>query len=533
MGARTANDNGDLATGLALLESAFARSPIGVALTCEDDGRTLFVNPAMRAHRLREREIEGSRAAGGVHCDPVHFCFEGRRFALATAVDVLPDVQDDTLARRAFYDDLTGLPKTQLVQAAVDAMIADDAPAFAVAFVDLDNFKFINDCYGHDVGDRLLVKVCDRMAETIRDTDILARVGGDEFVVVLSPMPAAQAIEAAQRLSARIREPFSIDGFEIFTSASIGLSLHPFDGADYATLRAKADTAMYGCKANGKGEVRIFDVSMSQAATRRMESEQRLRLALRDGRIGCAYQKKVDFRTDTVVGVEVLLRWRDENDVLHPPGDFIRLAIELGLLDEITMTIFERVVEEIDLIDDAFGPAATISLNVAASQAANIGFMRRLEATIRAAGLSNRMMLELTEEALLAADAFKTSVLPMLREAGLRISIDDFGAGYSSLSTLAELAADELKIDRSFITDIHRKPRNQAIVKVIDSLAATLGMRVVVEGVETHEELAYLMSATRIACAQGYYFARPVSLGQVARPAKRASPLRQERLARR
>lgn len=503
-----------LASGLGLLEAAFSAAPFSVALARDRDGAILFANDAMRSRfGLEGRAIGPLAAAIQPNDHVVRFTAGEDSYVMVTSVEVSrAGGEEEDLTRRAFYDELTGLPKTQLVDAAVNGMIEDGAGKFALAFIDLDNFKFVNDCYGHAVGDRLLVKVSDRMTETIRDTDILARVGGDEFVIVLSPMLPGEAVEAVQRLSARIREPFSIDGFEIFASTSIGVSLFPADGADYETLRAKADMAMYGCKADGKGDVRVFDVAMSRAATRRMESEQRLRLAMRDGRIACAYQKKVDFRTDTTVGVEVLLRWRDENGVMHPPGDFIRLAIELGLLDELTMTILDRVVAELDLIDDAFGPSATISLNVAASQAANTGFMSRLAAAIRTADLSKRVILELTEEALLAAEAFKTSVLPMLRAEGIRISIDDFGAGYSSLATLAELSADELKIDRCFITDIHKKPRNQAIVKVIDSLALSLGMRVVVEGVESYEELAYLLSSTRIACGQGFYFARPVAL---------------------
>ena len=502
-----------LASVLELLRSAFSASTFGVALRRDHDGVVLFANEAIRCRLDPDAPMNAALIAHHQTDRLVRFVAGDETYALVVSGDRAMTGEDgEALARRAFYDELTGLPKTQLLHAAVDSMIGEDVGEFAVAFVDLDNFKFVNDCYGHAVGDRLLVKVSDRMAETIRDTDILARIGGDEFVVVFFPMAADEAIRAVQRLSARIREPFSIDGFEIFASVSIGMSLYPVDGGDYETLRAKADMAMYACKADGKGDVRVFDVAMSRAATRRMESEQRLRLAMRDGRIACAYQRKVDFRSDAIIGAEVLLRWRDEDGAIHPPGDFIRLAIELGLLDELTMTILNRVVEEIDLIDCAFGPSCAISLNVAATQAANVGFMTRLVAAIRAADLADRIMLELTEEALLAAEAFKVSVLPMLRAEGIKISIDDFGAGYSSLVTLAELAADELKIDRCFIVDIHKKPRNQAIVKVIDTLAATLGMRVVVEGVECYEELAYLLSSTRIACGQGYYFGKPIAL---------------------
>jgi EAL domain-containing protein (putative c-di-GMP-specific phosphodiesterase class I) len=176
------------------------------------------------------------------------------------------------------------------------------------------------------------------------------------------------------------------------------------------------------------------------------------------------------------------------------------------------MIVVEQVIEQIDLINDAFGPEATISLNIGAKQAGELAFMRKLVDVLRATGYPGRFIIELTEEAFLSGGDFQERVLPMLRELGIGVSIDDFGVGYSSLSALAEITADELKVDRSFITDIHRKPRNQTILKVIELLGTALNMRIVVEGVETFEELAYLQAATRISCAQGYYFAKPMFL---------------------
>ena len=241
-----------------------------------------------------------------------------------------------------------------------------------------------------------------------------------------------------------------------------------------------------------------------------MEVEQRLRLAIRDKRICCAFQPKIDFRTDTIVGMEVLLRWQDVNGEIRAPGEILKLAIELGLMDDIALMVLERVTEQIDDINEAFGPNASISLNVAARQAGDALFMSRFIDALVATGYPQRFILELTEEAFLSTGDFQAKILPMIRGIGARVSIDDFGVGYSSLSALAEITADELKVDRSFITDIHKKPRNQSILKMIELLGTALGMRIVVEGVETHEELAYLMAATRIGCAQGFYFSKPV-----------------------
>lgn len=439
-----------------------------------------------------------------------------------TAVDRLVDTlasqdgpfREKELAKLAFFDELTNLPKTNLARQFVTDLMEAGERCFAVAFIDLDNFKYINDYYGHEAGDKLLQKVAQRICDGMAPTDMLARVGGDEFVLItLSPGGALVDIEAElARLSMRFKQPFFIDGFEIFSSASIGVSIYPLHGHSYEALRATADSAMYRVKEGTKGSVRIFDRSISDAATLRMENEQRLRLAIRDRKLYCAFQPQVDFRNDRIVGVEVLLRWRDANGHLQSPGQLIGLAIELGLMDEITMMVLDQVIEQIDDLNDAFGPETSISINVAAKQATDVPFMRQLAGAIARTRHAHRFLIELTEEAFLSKDTFRSQVLPMLTAAGLRVSIDDFGVGYSSLSALAEISAHELKIDRAFITDIHLKPRNQTIIKMIELLGDELDMHVIVEGVEQQEEVDYLIRHTRISCAQGYFFAKPMVL---------------------
>jgi EAL domain-containing protein (putative c-di-GMP-specific phosphodiesterase class I) len=274
--------------------------------------------------------------------------------------------------------------------------------------------------------------------------------------------------------------------------------------------------------------VQFFNPSLDQAATERVKTEQRLRLAIRDRRLTCAYQPKVDFRSHQVVGAEVLLRWRDEEGLIQPPGEFVNLAVELGLMDEITHLVLGETIGAIDQINEAFGPDSTISINVAAKQADEPVFMRSLVDALDATGYASRFMLELTEEAFLTKSRFQTLVLPMIREIGARVSIDDFGVGYSSLAALADITADELKVDRSFISDIHKRPRNQSILKAIESLADALGMSIIVEGVETADELVYLQAASRIRLAQGYYFSRPMFLDELSRARTPLHDLRQE-----
>ncbi len=349
---------------------------------------------------------------------------------------------------------------------------------------------------------------------------MLARLGGDEFALLLAPTGALDELGAdIERLSGRLKEPFFVDGHEIFSSASIGVSLYPAHGRDFEALRVSAGAAMDRLKGGAKGGVNFFEPGAGRLTTERAQLEQRLRLAIRDQRLCCAFQPKFDFRAQTVVGLEVLLRWRDEDGVIQAPGDFVNLAVELGLMDDITRLVLAETIDAIDRIDEGFGPLTPISVNIAAKQAGDFRFMRSFVDALEATGYPERFMVELTEEAFLHRSQFQTRILPMLRDVGAKISIDDFGVGYSSLSALTDITADEIKVDRSFITAIHRRPRSQSLLRAVESLGAALGMSVIVEGVETVEELAYLEAATRIRYAQGFYFARPMFFDEIPRGA--------------
>ena len=519
-----------------LIEAVFDALPFGISVHAED-GRCVLSNAAAR--ELGDRSTVGRPSAAGPSpgaedrrtAAPSTGTADGalvtetriRPIEMADALYALRTTHDVTDQRRierelfdrAFLDDLTGLPNRALLQQSTESLIDQAGPdtAFALAFIDLDNFKHINDYYSHAVGDALLVKLGARLSAMLQPTELLARIGGDEFVLLLTPVADQARLKAdVDAIVERLKQPFFIDGHEIFASASIGVSLYPQHGRSYDMLRRNADSAMYRVKSGVKGGAMLFDQSMGHAATARMALEQRLRLAIRDRRFCCAVQPKVDIRTHDVVGVEVLLRWRDEHGLIQAPGDFVGLAVELGLIDEIAHLVLNETMRVIGEIDAAFGPSVSISLNVAAKQAEDVPFMQSFTEALAATGCSERFFIELTEEAFLKTSRFQSEVLPMIRNVGARISIDDFGVGYSSLATLADITADEIKIDRSFITEIHRRPRSQCVLRAIESLALGLGMSVIAEGVETFEELAYLQSATRIHLAQGYYFARPMLL---------------------
>jgi c-di-GMP phosphodiesterase Gmr len=438
-----------------------------------------------------------------------------RDLLLTSTIDVTAQkARERELFRLAYYDELTGLATRRLVETRVSELAVHDNPEkFALVFLDVDNFKNINDFYGHAVGDALLKHFAQRIGFHLRDTDLLSRISGDEFLLLLSPVQGdAEIAEFISHLLQRLKAPYLIDGSEVFASASIGVSCFPEHGRTYETLCQNADVAMYRAKSRLKGSFAVFDAGMEHETAERMQNEQALRLAIQDRQFCCAFQSKVDIRTQEVRGVEALVRLRNENGLLQAPGTFIDIATELGLIDRLTHLVLEEIMGSIDQIDAMFGAHASISINVAAKQAGNCDFMRSFAHALEATGCAPRFMVEVTEDAFLSKSEFQTDILPLLRRIGVGVSIDDFGVGYSSLSALADITADEIKIDRSFITDIHKRPRSQSILKAIESLSDALGMVVVAEGVETFEELAYLQAATKIRYGQGYYFAKPVLL---------------------
>jgi cyclic di-GMP phosphodiesterase Gmr len=527
---------------LGVLASIIKHLPVGVTVQAED-GKPLFANdmaaefsglaPDLAPTDATPSSDDGAGAQAGApnvtmtedrvagaggertllkYCRPARI--HDRAVLVTAAIDHTERKQAEVeLSRRAYFDDLTGLPNRTLIQEHVEQLLTnpDSSSRFALAFLDIDNFKHINDYYTHAIGDALLVKVAQRIATNVRPSDILSRISGDEFLLVVHPLACDEDLAALiDSLLQQLKEPFLIEGFEIFTSASIGLSVYPEHGRNYEMLRRAADTAMYRIKEGAKGGAALFDSDMGRAMTKRMAQEQRLRLAVRDGRFCCAFQPKVDIRSQEVVGVEALIRLRDEDGEIQAPGEFIGLATELGLIDDMAHLALDQIVRSMDLIDEAFGPHVTVSINIAAKQACNIQFMRDFCDELKSTSYANRFIVEVTEDAFVAKSLFQSQVLPMLREIGARVSIDDFGTGYSSLAALADITADELKIDRSFITDIHKRSRSQSILKAIEALSEPLGMTVIAEGVETLEEVTFLQAATRIRYAQGYYYSRPI-----------------------
>lgn len=540
---------GDASVAFDDLHELINRLPVGITVQ-DHQGQFLFVNEAAGAHfnlatlssgsahlfpyrQLKRRQeicIEALRKDEALRSEERVACpvgerellsshqplkVSGRSLLLTSTVDVSEQkARERELYRLAYYDELTGLATRRLVESRVGELLAEDGLVrFALVFLDVDNFKSINDYYGHAVGDALLKQFAQRIGYHLRETDLLGRISGDEFLLLLSPVESEPEItEFIASLLTRLKAPYLVDGSEVFASASIGVSCFPQHGRSYDALCQNADIAMYRAKSRTKGTFAIFDAGMERETAARMKNEQALRLAIQDRQFCCAFQAKVDIRTQEVRGVEALVRLRNEHGVLQAPDTFIDLATELGLIDRLTHLVLDEIMGSIDEIEAMFGANVSISLNVAAKQAGNPEFMQSFADALEATGCPTRFMIEVTEDAFLKKSDFQTDILPLLRGIGVGVSIDDFGVGYSSLSALADITADEIKIDRSFITDIHKRPRSQSILKAIESLSEALGMTVIAEGVETFEEVAYLQAATKIRYAQGFYFSKPVLL---------------------
>ncbi|MCL2635829.1 MAG: EAL domain-containing protein, partial [Betaproteobacteria bacterium] len=441
--------------------------------------------------------------------DAHHSAVESQRLKQLT--DQLTDSQH-ALTHRANHDQLTGLPNRAHVQELVEERLAHKRPGekLALAFIDVDDFKRVNDIYGHAAGDALLRGIADRLHGQIRASDILGRISGDEFVLMLDPFrERSEIVSLVRRLSELLHQPFDIDGVQMKGSGSIGVALYPVHGRNYESLRRNADTAMYRAKTSAKGSIEFFKRALGRSMSERLRLEQQLRAAFAARMFHCALQAEVDIRAGRIIGFETLLRWVDAQGMVHAPDTFRPVASELGLLDGITLMQVDELLSWLPQFDRRFGEDIVFSLSISAVQAAHPDFMKTLIDRLAQSGRSRSFALELTEESLIRANTFHSDILPLLRAAGIGMAIDDFGTGYSSLAMLAELTVDEIKIDRSFIASIQERPQQQSILHAIGSLGRALGIDLIAKGIETETELAWLLDNSGIGAGQGALLHRP------------------------
>jgi diguanylate cyclase (GGDEF)-like protein/PAS domain S-box-containing protein len=425
------------------------------------------------------------------------------------------------LAHLAEHDFLTGLPNRMLLNDRV-AQAITLAPRHmkkvAVLFLDLDGFKHINDSLGHPIGDKLLQAIGKRLVECVRGSDTVSRQGGDEFVVLLSEVEHAEdAAISAVRLLQGVAGSYSIGMHDLHVSASIGVSIYPDDGLDAETLIKNADTAMYQAKENGRQSYQFFKPSMNVRAVERQSIEESLRRAMERQEFTLHYQPKIDLRTGEITGAEALLRWTHPVRGLVSPAQFIPVAEDCGLILPIGKWVLREACKQARAWQNAGLALGTIAVNISAMEFRDDKFLEEVFATINDTGLDPKFLeLELTESVLMKRAEATESILKTLRARGVQVAVDDFGTGYSSLSYLRRLPIDALKIDQSFVRQITTDPDETTIVTAVIGMGRSLKLRVVAEGVETQEQLAFLQ---KYECdeAQGYYFSRPVLPQQFAK----------------
>jgi diguanylate cyclase (GGDEF)-like protein/PAS domain S-box-containing protein len=412
------------------------------------------------------------------------------------------------------HDFLTGLPNRIRLNDEVNQAIRlarRYGRKVAVLFLDLDGFKHINDSLGHPVGDKLLQSIAKRLLDCVRGSDTVSRQGGDEFVVLLSEVAQAEnPTIAVRRMLKAVAKAHSIDHHDLHITCSIGVSVYPDDGLDAETLIKNADTAMYQAKENGPQSYRFFKPAMNVRAVARQSIEEDLRRALERQEFALHYQPKIDLVTGKITGAEALLRWTPPTRGPVSPAEFIPVAEDCGLILPIGQWVLREACQQARAWVDAGLPPATMAVNISAVQFRNEDFLDDVFAILKDTGLDPRLLeLELTESVLMKHAESAESVLRTLRAKGVQVAVDDFGTGYSSLSYLRKFPIDAIKIDQSFVRQITTVPDETIIVKAVISMGRSLKLRVVAEGVETQEQLAFLQ-AHQCDEAQGYYFSRPV-----------------------
>jgi diguanylate cyclase (GGDEF)-like protein/PAS domain S-box-containing protein len=417
-------------------------------------------------------------------------------------------------AHSAEHDFLSGLPNRKLLKDRIDfgiALARRHMKKLAVLFLDLDGFKHVNDSLGHAVGDKLLQSVAARLTECVRGTDTVSRLGGDEFVVLLSEVELAEdAAVSATRMLEAVAAAHTIDENDIHVTTSIGVSIYPDDGVDAESLIRCADTAMYQAKENGRQSYQFYEPAMNARAVERQFIEQGLRRALEKQEFELHYQPKLDLSTGRITGAEALIRWTHPTRGMIPPVEFIPVAEASGLILPIGAWVLREACRQTRSWADSGLPAITIAVNVSAAEFQNRSFADDLFAILHETELDPRsLVVELTESVLVKRAEYAASVLGTLRARGVHVAIDDFGTGYSSLSYLQKFPVDSLKIDQAFVRQISMAGHNKHIVTAVLSMARSLKLRVIAEGVETLEELSFLR-AHQCDEAQGYYFSRPV-----------------------
>jgi len=421
--------------------------------------------------------------------------------------------EENRLFNLANFDPLTGLANrafaelrfTESIEKALTRNIS-----LTIYFIDLDRFKPINDSFGHKAGDILLTAVADRLRHTIRDCDLVARIGGDEFVILLENLTYDQSYRKASEMSKSISHPYMINDNEVYISSCIGISTFPNDGDDMETLISKADAAMYNVKKNGKDGFSFFSDEMQRNAAERYTMESELRHAIERNELQLHYQPQVDLLTAEIIGAEALLRWNSKKLGPVSPAKFIPLAEETGLIIDIGTWVFEQAAKQRKEWLNLVAPHFKLAVNLSVHQLYIENIAKQSLSIVRLEGLSaNNLSIEITESILMADPEKASSVLTELKEMSFSVALDDFGTGYSSLAYLREFHIDKLKIDKSFVDSIPGDNDSETIIETIIAMSKKMGLTVIAEGAEELEQIQFLQHHQ---CheIQGYYCYKPL-----------------------
>jgi diguanylate cyclase (GGDEF)-like protein len=440
------------------------------------------------------------------------------RSASLTAVAIGRSEASAALRHQATHDDLTGLPNRPVLLERIEAAVAGLATAgrdrgtVAVLFVDLDDFKLINDTYGHGMGDRVLRGIAAALRSAVREADTVGRFSGDEFVIVCPSLAGRRGLDAlVHRIRKAMATPFVDDGAELRVAASVGVALTTNPGASASLLLAEADAAMYRAKEQGRGETVVFSDDLRRVARRRLDIEHGLRAALEHDDIRLHYQPEVELATGRVVAVEALARWDHPELGAVPPSEFVGVAQRCGLGAQLTQRVLIQACTQIRSLVEHFGDdAPVVAVNLSARELVDPRFVTTVAHTVRRAGVNpRRLCVEVTESDVMHDPGAAAVTMGALRQLGVRFAIDDFGTGYSSLAYLKRLPADYLKVDRSFIDGVAHDPDDRAIVRAVLALADAVGLDVIAEGVEDADQLAEL-SALGCRYGQGFLWSEAV-----------------------
>ncbi|WP_432662479.1 EAL domain-containing protein [Wukongibacter baidiensis] len=419
----------------------------------------------------------------------------------------------------AFNDYLTSLPNRRSIKEKLSLCIeeaSNSSGKLGILFVDLDEFKIINDTFGHNIGDDLLKKASIRLRNVIRNNDIVARLGGDEFVIVLHDVTEYDEVECiANRVIEKFKEAFILNGIHIHTSCSIGISVFPDNGEDLDTLFKNADIAMYKAKENGKNNFEIYDDSMNDLSVRKLQVAEGLRIALEKEEFYLTYQPKVDIPTGRITGLEALLRWNHPKFGLLYPSEFIKIAEETGIIKEIDLHVLGLVCEQIRNWGDNGLDPVNIAVNISAQLFNEKTFIERVESILKNNDIDTSFIsMEITETTAMENKDYALRILNQLKKHNIQIHLDDFGTGYSSLCYLKTFPVDVLKIDKLFIDGIVKDKKDESIITSLINMAKSMGIKVVSEGVETTQQLKFLKE-NKCDEYQGFLFSKPVSIEEI------------------